>query len=73
MKQNYESMSRTIEENKINYLDDLLHENFIIRPISMIFMQAMMLKIVDMIIYENPESKKKVFEIITEMYRKKYR
>jgi len=64
--ENYKNLIEIIDKNKIDYLNDLLDESFIISPIIMIFIQAIMLKIVNMMVYENPESKKKVFELMIE-------
>ncbi len=66
MNENYKNLIEIIDKNKIDYLNDLLDESFIISPIIMIFIQAIMLKIVNMMVYENPESKKKVFELMIE-------
>lgn len=64
--ENYKNIIDIVDKDKIDYLNNLLDEIFIISPIIMIFMQAIMLKIVNMMVYENPESKKKVFELMIE-------
>lgn len=64
--ENYKNIVNIVDEDRIDYLNDLLDENFIISPIIMIFMQTIMQKIVNMMVYENPVTKKKVFELMME-------
>lgn len=64
--ENYKNIVDIVDEEAIDYINDLLDENFIMSPIIMTFMQAVMQRIVNMMLYENPVTKKKVFELMIE-------
>lgn len=60
----YKNIVKIVGKDRINYLNDLLYENFIVSPIIMIFMQSIIQKIVNMMVYEDPVMKNKVFELM---------
>ena len=60
----YKEITGLIDERKIDLLNSLLDEAFIMCPINTIFVQALMLKIVEFIIYQDTESKRSIFKLI---------
>ena len=62
--ESYKNIVKIVGKDRINYLNDLLYENFIVSPIIMIFMQSIIQKIVNMMVYEDPVMKNKVFELM---------
>ena len=60
----YQEITGLIDEHKIELLNSLLDEAFIMCPINTIFVQALMLKIVEFMLYQDAETKNSIFKLI---------
>lgn len=60
----YKEITSFIDEHKVELLNSLLDEAFIMCPINTIFVQAVMLKIVEFMLYQDVETKNSISKLI---------
>lgn len=63
-KQKCDNLASSLDEKRIHFLNELISENFIICPLGMIFSQALMLQIVELLSYKDIKTNISIFEII---------
>lgn len=64
MKQKCDNLAASLDEKKIEFLNDVIIENFIICPLDMIFGQTLMLHIVETISQKDSKTNVSIFEMI---------
>jgi len=60
----YNQISELIGEQKIEYLNDLIYESFVVSPVAVVAANQVMLRAVEMLTYRDPETSKQIFELI---------